>query len=86
MKVDDEPFPSQNTVDAKILKRKTKVLTSAKARESGAIDPEMQITAREYEEIKRCREKHKSRFEQGLSTRTAALRPHITSRILLNKW
>ena len=36
MKVDDNPFPKdQNMVDAKLFKGKTKVLTSARAREHG---------------------------------------------------
>ena len=35
MKVDDNPFPgNQNVVDARLLKGKTKVLTSTKSRES----------------------------------------------------
>ena len=35
MKVDDNPFPrDQNMVDAKLLKGKTKVLTSTRAKEN----------------------------------------------------
>jgi hypothetical protein len=42
MKVDDNPSPKvQNMVDAKLFKGKTKVLTSARAREAGTIDLEM---------------------------------------------
>ena len=42
MKVDDNPFPKdQNMVDAKLLKRKTKVLTSTRAKETGTVDLEM---------------------------------------------
>ena len=64
MKVDDNPFPGdQNMVDARLLKGKTKVLTSAKSREAGRVDPKMQILADEYREIKRCRDKQKSRYE-----------------------
>ena len=40
-------------VDAKFLKGKTKVLTSTRAREARTVDPEMQISADEYKEIKR---------------------------------
>ena len=61
MKVDDNPFPrDQNMVNAKLLKGKTKVLTSTKSREVETVDPEMQISADEYREIKRCRYKQKS--------------------------
>ena len=54
MKVDDNPFPKdQNMVDAKLLKGKTKVLASTRAKETGTVDPEMQILADEYREIKK---------------------------------
>ena len=44
MKVDDNPFPrDQNMVDARLLKGKTKVLTSTRSREARIVDPEMQI-------------------------------------------
>ena len=53
MKVDDDPFPGdQNMVDVGLFKGKTKVLTSAKSRKDGTIDPKMQISANEYREIK----------------------------------
>ena len=56
MKVDDNPFPKdQNMVDAKLLKGKTKVLTSTRAKETRTVDLEMQISADEYREIKRRR-------------------------------
>ena len=49
MKVDDNPSPNdQNMVDAKLFKGKSKVLTSARARETGIVDPEMQISVDEY--------------------------------------
>lgn len=86
MKLDENPFPGQNTVGAGVFKGKAKVLTSAKAKESRAVDPEMQITAEEYQEIRRCREKQKSRFDQVETSRAAILRPRVTSCILLNKW
>ena len=60
MEVDDNPFPGdQNMVDARLLKGKTKVLTSTISREAGTVDPEMQISANEYREIKRHRDKQK---------------------------
>ena len=58
MKVDDNPFPrDQNMVDAKLLKGKTKVLTSTRAKETGTVDLEMQISADEYREIKKRRDR-----------------------------
>ena len=44
MKVDDNPFPrDQNMVDVKLLKGKTKVLTSTRAKETRIVDLEMHI-------------------------------------------
>ena len=87
MKVDDNPFPKdQNMVNAKLFKGKTKVLTSARVRETRTIDLEMQISTDKYREIKRRRDQQKSRYEQGEISRDGAMRPHVTSRILLNKW
>ena len=64
MKVDDNPFPrDQNMVDARLLKGKTKVLTSTRAKETGTVDSMMQISADEYREIKRRRDQQKSRYE-----------------------
>ena len=39
-------------VDDGLLKGKTKVLTSTKSRETGTVNPEMQILANEYRELK----------------------------------
>jgi hypothetical protein len=47
-------------VDTKLFKGKTKVLTSAKAREARIVDPEMQILAEEYKEFKRHYDQQKS--------------------------
>ena len=73
-------------VDARLLKGKTKVLTSTKSREAGTVDPEMQILADEYREIRRHRDKQKSRYEQGETSKDGATKPRVTSQILLNKW
>ena len=87
MKVDDNPFPGdQNMVDARLLKGKTKVLTSTRSRETRTVDPEMQISADEYREIRRRRDQQKSRYEQGETSKDGTTRPRVTSRILLNKW
>ena len=73
-------------VDARLLKGKTKVLTSTKSREARTVDPKMQISADEYREIKRRRDKQKSRYEQGKTSKDGVTKPRVTSRILLNKW
>ena len=73
-------------VDARLLKRKTKVLTSVRSRETRIVDPEMQISADEYREIKRRRDKQKGRYEQGETSKDGATKPRVTSRIRLNKW
>ena len=87
MKVDDNPFPGdQNMVDAGLFKGKTKVLTSTKSREAGTVDPEIQISADEYREIRRRRAKQKSRYEQGKTSKAETSKPWVTSQILLNKW
>ena len=87
MKVDVNPFSrDQNMVDVKFLKGKTKVLTSTRAKETKTIYPKMQISADEYKEIKRRRDQQKSRYEQRETSRDMAIRPRVTSRILLNKW
>jgi hypothetical protein len=76
MKIDDDPFPKgHNMVEAKLFKGKTKVLTSARAREARAVDPDMQISAEEFKMIKRRREQKKSRYEEGESSRAGAMKP-----------
>jgi hypothetical protein len=85
MKIDEQPFP-QNMVNATLPKSKVMILTSNKAKESETVESSLQMTTEEYREIQQRREKQKSRFEQGESSRTASLRPRVTSRILLNKW
>ena len=52
-------------VDARLLKGKTKVLTSIESKEARTVDPKMQISADEYREIKRRRNKQKGQYEQG---------------------
>ena len=80
MKVDDNPFPrDRNMVDARLLKGKTKVLTSVRSKETGTVDPEMQILADEYREIRRRRDQQKSRYEQGETSKDGTARPRVTS-------
>ena len=87
MKVDDNPFPrDQNMVDARLLKGKTKVLTSIRSKETRIVNPKIQILADEYREIRRRHDQQKSWYEQGDTSRDGAIGPPITSRILLNKW
>ena len=66
-------------VDVGVFKGKTKILTSAKSREAGTIDPKMQISADEYKEISRHRDKQKSRYEQGEMSKDGATKPRVTS-------
>ena len=73
-------------VDARLLKGKTKVITSTKSREARIVNPKIQISADEYREIKRRRNKQKSRHEQGETSKDGATKPRVTSQILLNKW
>ena len=73
-------------VDIGLFKGKTKVLTSARSREAGTVDPKMQISADEYREIRKRRDQQKSRYEQGEASKDGVTKPRVTSRILLNKW
>ena len=66
-------------VDARLLRGKTKVLTSTRSRETGIVDPEIQILADEYREIKRHHDQQKSRYEQREMSRDGATRPRATS-------
>jgi hypothetical protein len=50
MKRDDQSFP-QNMVNATLPKSKVMILTSDKAKEFGAVDTSLQMTAEEYREI-----------------------------------
>jgi hypothetical protein len=84
MKLDGNPFPqnmigfSVNMVTAE-EKGKVKVLTSAKAKQDGSIDPARQVT---FEQIHKEESRIlKSQIEVGESSK-----PTATSRILLNKW
>jgi len=43
MGIDGHPFPRVNMVEFQLAKGKTKVLTSAKAKEDGLVDPKVQI-------------------------------------------
>jgi hypothetical protein len=86
MDIDKHPFPGVHMVEFQLAKEKTKVLTSARAKEDGSVDPKVQISANEYEEAKKQRDQQKSRYEQGETSRASALRPQVTSKILLNKW
>ena len=73
-------------VDAGLFKEKTKVLTSTKLREAGTVDPKMQISADEYREIRRCRAKQKSRYQQSKTSKAETTKSWVTSQILLSKW
>jgi hypothetical protein len=68
-----------------LAKGKTKVLTSTKAREGGSVDSKVQILTNEFEEAKKQCNQQKGQYEQGETSRDGAIRPRVTSRILLNK-
>jgi hypothetical protein len=85
MKLDGNPFPHNmigfliNMVNAVEEKGKVKVLTSAKAKQDGSVDPARQVT---FEQIHKGEPRFlKSQIEVGESSK-----PWVTSRILLNKW
>jgi hypothetical protein len=71
---------SVNMVTAK-EKGKVKVLTSARARQDGSVDPARQVTVEQLH--KKAPRILKSQIEVGESSRT---QPRVTTRILLNKW
>jgi hypothetical protein len=86
MKLDGNPFPqnmvgfSVNMVTAE-EKGKVKVLTSARAKHDGSVDPARQITVEQvHKEAPRIL---KSQIEVGESSKS---KPRVTSHILLNKW
>jgi hypothetical protein len=62
-------------------KGKVKVLTSARAKQDGAVDPARQVTLEQvHGEAPRVLKSH---IEVGESSRA---KPRVTTRILLNKW
>jgi hypothetical protein len=86
MKLDGHPFP-QNMVGFSVNmvtieeKGKTKVLTSARPKQGGSVDPTWQVTLEQvHEEAPRVLKIH---VEVGESSRT---KPRVTTHILLNKW
>jgi hypothetical protein len=86
MKLDGNPFPHNmvgflvNMVTAE-EKGKVRVLTSARAKHDGSVDPAQQITVEQvHKEAPRIL---KSQIEVGESSKS---KPRVTSRILLNKW
>ena len=60
-------------VDVGLFEGKTKVLTSAKSREEGTVDPK--ISADEYREIRKRRDQQKSRYEQEETSKDGATKP-----------
>jgi hypothetical protein len=86
MKLDGNPFLqnmvgfSVNTVTAE-EKGRVKVLTSARAKQDGSVDPARQITVEQvHKEAPRIL---KSQNEVGESSKS---KPKVTTCILLNKW
>jgi hypothetical protein len=86
MKLDGNPFPqnmvgfSVNMVTAE-EKGKVKVLTSARAKQDGSVDPAQHVTVEQiHKEVHRIL---RSQIEVGESSKS---KPKVTLRILLNKW
>jgi hypothetical protein len=86
MKLDGNLFPqsmigfSVNMVTAE-EKGKVKVLTSARTKQDGSVDPAQQVIVEQvHKEVPRIL---KSQIEVGESSKS---KPRVTSRILLNKW
>lgn len=73
MKMDQNPFPfGLNMVEVSLIEGKTKVLTSAKAKESGLVNSKVQLSADACrEDIKRS-DSQRSRYEQGESSKIGA--------------
>jgi hypothetical protein len=63
MQIDSNPFPA-TMAGAMLPKGKTKVLTLARAMESGSVDTSLQVIAEELQEIKEGREKKEAQLEQ----------------------
>jgi hypothetical protein len=86
MKLDANPFP-QNMIGFSVNmvtageKGKVKVLTSARAKQDGSVDPAQQVTVEQVHKEMPCI--LKSQIEVGESSKS---KPRVTSRILLNKW
>jgi hypothetical protein len=86
MKLDGNPFPqnmivfSINIVTAE-ENGKVKVLTSARVKQDGSVDPARQVTVEQvHKKVPRIL---KSQIEVGESSKS---KPRVTSCILLNKW
>jgi hypothetical protein len=86
MKLDGNPFPqnmvgfSVNMVTAE-EKGKVKVLTLARAKQDGSVDPAQHVTVEQiHKEVPRIL---RSQIEVGESSKS---KPKVTLRILLNKW
>jgi hypothetical protein len=86
MKLDGNPFP-QNMIGFSINmvtaeeNGKVKVLTSARVKRDGSVDPARQVTVEQvHKKVPRIL---KSQIEVGGSSKS---KPRVTSCILLNKW
>jgi hypothetical protein len=86
MKLDGNPVP-QNMVGFSVNmvtteeKGKVKVLTSARAKQDGSVDPAQQVTVEQVD--KEAPRILRSQMEVGESSRSKS---RVTTRIFLNKW
>jgi hypothetical protein len=84
MKIDQHPFPAANVNMVELGGGKTKVLMSERARESGLVDPKVQVLADETknnDHRARQDDQHKAGWTSG-DTR----HPRVTSQMLLDKY
>jgi hypothetical protein len=85
MKLDGNPFPqnmigfSINMVNAVEEKGKVKVLTSAKVKQDGSVDPAQQVTFEQIHKGEPC-------FLRSQIEMCETSKPRVTSCILLDKW
>jgi len=85
MGIEGHPFLT-NMVAPSFPKGKFKVLTSERAKESKAVDSTRQISAAEYQEMKKKQDRQISRSDFHETFKSGEMRRRPTVRILLNKW
>ena len=67
-------------------KRNFRVLASKRAKEAKTVDSTKQISAIEYQEMKKKQDRQISRSDIRETSKSGEMRRHPTIRILLNKW
>jgi hypothetical protein len=85
MGIEGHPFLA-NMVASSFLKGKFKVLTSKRAKEARAMDSTKQISAAEYQEMKKKQDRQISRLDIPEISKSGEMCRHPTVKNLLNKW